>query len=504
MRQLSVVTLGDSVAWGQGLRPQQKFNHLAAKSIADQLGISIERVKINQYAHSGAVVREPDLSSRLDPNRDHNWPSVPWSTPTVFEQIKGDPDKDIDIVMLTAGINDLGSNYILNPAGTREELEDAIRQNCYVDIKNLVGRARQHFPNAVIIATGYFPMLSEQSDLVIARIMASLLGPVSYLFSGAAAKRITRRARFFARRQLYWLRLAITEQHSDPTKRGPGILFAHPAFGPQHSVGAPQNLLFSPKRPQSLSEWQEQFNRDPLATLLLIEPDDPMSVQRRQACKAFDDRMGKNDMIQCRVAAIGHPNPAGAQRYSDAITSVWQRNHRISLRKDLDKLNKLEGNSTSLRESLEQFGLNDQQLSIRAIWQHMMVDSLAVEISTGQATFAGSNHNVYLQVAPGRKFLLNEKIYDGDLFDDFQSDSTTRYAIDPAEYNAKNRLHLWDIKELKLILQLAPSLPTGSWKPQGLHLDINGRKVFQEEINTSLKVDILDTTDTITLDYPKP
>jgi hypothetical protein len=267
-------------------------------------------------------------------------------------------------------------------------------------------------------------------------------------------------------------------------------------------VGAPQALLFSPQPPQSLSDWWRRFERDPLTETLQIEPDDPMAVQRRQACDAYGDRMGAIEEVKCSVAAIGHPNPDGARRYANAIESVWHRNHQISLRKDLDKLRDTQQEEASLRGLLQDYGLNEEQLSVRDAWQHMRVDSLAVEIHTGSATFAGTDHDVYLKVAPGRKFLLNEKIYDGDLFDDFQSGSTTRYALDPAEGDPGNRLHLGEIEELSLILQLAPSLPTGPWKPEWLKLEINGKKVFRGEISASLKVSVADTSDALSLGYP--
>lgn len=502
MSQLTVATLGDSVAWGQGLRPQQKFNRLAVNQIANVLGISAGQVELRQNAHSGAVVRESNLPSRLDPNQDHMWPEVPWSTPTVFKQVAGAADASVDLVLLTAGINDIGFGNLMDPTGSRSALERALRQNFYHDIKQLLQRSRERFPEAVIVVTGYYPLLSEQSDLTIARVMVSLLGAAGNLVSIAAAKRVARRMRFFARWQLYWLRLAVTEKHEDPATRGPGILFAHPALGPQHSVGAPRNLLFSPQPPQSLSDWWRRFQRDPLTETLQIEPDDPMAVQRRQACDAYGNRMQTIDKVKCSVAAIGHPNPDGARRYAEAIVSAWQRNHRISLREDLDKLRDTQQEKVSLRSILQDYGLDEKRLSVRDAWQHMRVDSLAVEIHTGSATFAGTNHDVYLKVAPGRKFLLNEKIYDGDLFDDFQSGSTTRYALDPAEGDPGNRLHLADIEELSLVLQLAPSLPTGPWKPEWLKLEINGKKVFRGEIRTSLKVSVADTSDAVDVGYP--
>ncbi len=132
----------------------------------------------------------------------------------------------------------------------------------------------------------------------------------------------------------------------------------------------------------------------------------------------------------------------------------------------------------------------------------MIVDSLAVEIYTRNKIFAGTNHHVFLEVAPGRKWILNEKVYDGDLFEDFQPGSKTRYVIDPAEGNPDNRLHLGDIEKVVLIHQLAASLPKGSWKPEWIRLEINGREVHRQEIKSPLDVKIWDQNDFWKADYP--
>ena len=503
MCKLTVVTLGDSVAWGQGLRTEQKFNQLAAGRIASILGIPNERVEVRQYAHSGAVVRKQDTPPRLDPDRDPMWPEVPWGTPTVFEQTAIAPDPDVDLVLLTAGINDIGFPKILDPTGSRYELRTAIRQNCYFDIKQLLERIRKCFPCAVIVVTGYYPMLSEQSDLGTARILISLLGlPAgsiggSALASSAVGKRVSRRVRFFARRQLYWLRLAVMEKHRDTATRGPGILFAHPAFGPQHSVGARHQLLFSPRQ-----EWRQLLQSDSPSDLLRIESDDPMATERVEACDIYQDRIqNAADQVKCRVAAIGHPNPAGARRYADAITTAWQRNHRVSMRNDLEKLDNSEGR-LGLRGILQRYGLDDSPLSVRETWQHMTVDSLAAEIRTRDEPFAGTNHSVYLQVAPGRKWLLNEKVSSGDVSDDFRPGTTTYYTLDPAEGDLNGRLHLGEVQELSLILKLAVSFPEGAWKPDRLRLEVNGREVFRQEISDELQVSITHRKDRWTATYP--
>jgi lysophospholipase L1-like esterase len=507
MSPFKVVTLGDSVAWGQGLKPGQKFNQRAADQIATRLGVSTDQIQRQQFAHSGAYLRESETKPRLDPSRHRAWAEVPWGTPTIFEQAQGPPDPDVDLVLLTAGINDIGFPTILDPTGTRDDLDRGIRENCYYDVKQLLGRVRQRYPAAVIMVGGYYPLLSEQSDLKVARVMISLLRLATQsttgarLVSEAIGRRVARRVRFFARRQLYWLRVAVTETNGDAATRGPGILFAHPALGPRHSVGAPDNLLFSPDPPDSLQDWWRRFKDRPVIEALNVNPNDPMIDAREKACQAYQHRLGAISQAKCEVASIGHPNQAGAQRYTTAIVSSWARNHRISLRDDLEKLN-AGGGPLSLRGELARYGLADNPLSVRGVWPHMIVDALAVAIRTQDQTFAGTNHDVYLQVAPGHKWRLNEKIFGGDLFDDFRPGLTTLYTLDPAEGDLNRRLHLGEIKELTLVLQWVASLPEGPWHPDWLRLEINGRQVHRQEIDTALQISVTNRTDTWTGNYP--
>lgn len=337
---LRAVTIGDSIAWGQGLLEDQKFDRRAVAEMAARQGLPDGDWEIDRRARSGAVIKEEDTEAPLDPSRHPAWREVPWGSPTALQQLDGAPDPGVDLVIAVAGLNDFGITSVLTPDIDRADLEADIRRNCYVDAKAMVRRARDRFPNAIIVLGGYFAPFSDASGVTMIRAIASGLGP-SRLITEATTRRVARQAQLFARRQLYWLRLVVAERQGDPATRGPGIVFAHPAFGPLNSVGAPEALLFSPDPPEDIEEWGARLVRDPLAAGLRLHPDDPMSEDRRAACEIYRDRVQDHPVdsapLQCRIAAIGHPDPDGAARYRDAVLSAWERARRITLRDDLDR-----------------------------------------------------------------------------------------------------------------------------------------------------------------------
>jgi len=501
---VKAVTVGDSVAWGQGLREEEKFDRRLAEAVAARLGRGEEGVELDRRAHSGAVIREDEVKPRLDPARHPHWREVPWGSPTAMEQASGPADPEVELAVCVAGLNDFGVTTVMNPDTDRHALAQDVRRNCYVDVKALLRRMRETWPNAVIVQCGYFAPLSELSRptaLVAAVSMLGALQPVGT----AVARHVARQNRRFARLQLHWLRLAVAERHADPATRGPGIVFAHPAFGPANSVAAPDPLLFSPSPPESLDDWSRSFAADPLATALRVAPDDPVAEERRDACAAYDDRLREGradvDPLQCRIAAIGHPNPDGARRYAEAAEAAWARNRRVAVADDLGRL----WGGPGLRGPIRRYGLaaGRRRISLRAAWQHMRVDSLAVEIRTPAERFAGTNHRVELELADGRRFHLNPKVFDGDLFDDFAPGAKTLYVVDPAEGDPSARMHLGDVDRLRLTLSLTADVPEGDWKPAEIGVQLNGVEVRRETVDQDLSVTVLDPEDSWTAGWPR-
>ena len=52
-RHLEMLVLGDSVIWGQGLKPENKFSHIVCKWLTEQTG---RKINFHNEAHSGATI----------------------------------------------------------------------------------------------------------------------------------------------------------------------------------------------------------------------------------------------------------------------------------------------------------------------------------------------------------------------------------------------------------------------------------------------------------------
>lgn len=179
MTQFKVLAIGDSVVWGEGLRPEQKFHYISAHRIADTVARN-KRLVITHKAHSGAVLDEPATSARLRTDVLH-WQEVPNSTPTILEQATADEshlestDDSVDLVILNGGINDINFREILNPLADEKQLERKIKSHCYTAMKKLLGKTRRLYPNAVIIVAGYFSILSESRSLKFCNLLSVCL-----------------------------------------------------------------------------------------------------------------------------------------------------------------------------------------------------------------------------------------------------------------------------------------------------------------------------------------
>jgi lysophospholipase L1-like esterase len=493
-----VVVAGDSVVWGQGLETDEKLHSILLREYPDVVGGAATISSADFRAHSGAVIdggtlRHPSVVAT------ELWQEVPHDSPNIIEQIESiavsqtDAHPMISLVILNGGINDINFRVIADPFEDDERLDRSIRATCYVDMLKLLRTTRTRFPRATIVVLGYYPILSEHSSIRALQLTVALMllraGPIGPLVAEGIAKRSVRRFRLFHRRQLSWLRRAVTEMSNSPDTRGPGVLFAHPAFGPRNSVGAPESLLFSPTVPQDVEEAWAGFRRSPLSAILLVEPGDPLSTRRRVACNALTTGV---ENLQCLVASLGHPNQAGARRYAETIATVLSRSRSVSLRSELTKMLGPH-RALRLRTALNRYGFSNLTGSVRAFVQHLAVDCIDVTIRTRDERFAGTDHDVSLRLGQGWQWKLNESVFDGDIFNDFERGITTTYSIDPSDGIAARRLQLVDITELSLELQMATDAlltdPVASWRPEWIQVALNGHVVSYQRINKELTLD---------------
>lgn len=203
------------------------------------------------------------------------------------------------------------------------------------------------------------------------------------------------------------------------------------------------------------------------------------------ALKALKDELSRFNHVS--IASFLHPNEKGAQRYADNIVARFDRHHRTTVREDFVKLatslNKGQKPPVvSVKDCLRRYGL-DAQVGLRACMQHMMVDSLAVRITT-RSDSDDTKLFAELSIDPARPdgFALS------DLNDVERVLKPGRTDLIPLD--TFGELHLSMIKQTKLVLKQDGSAKNPQWKPSEFTLIINGKEVFKANIFTTLSLNV--------------
>jgi lysophospholipase L1-like esterase len=326
---LNMLVLGDSIMWGQGLRTENKSWYQIKVWLAQNTGRAVsERIE----AHSGAVIEvaEPEESS----------PSVHGEVnlgqPSVNNEIEralrsyanGTP---VDLVLVSACINDVGTTNLLNAAKTTEEIRLLAEAKCGQPVERLLRKIASSFPTAYIIVTGYYPSFSDKTRddfffRALTRKFFKALPGASSMSRELIFKRLIANSEEWYRSSNKSQAEAVRKINSELHPGGPGsrVMFAQISFLPEHSFGARKTKL-----------WD--FDRSPLRKLAVIlslgrispRTNDETRKQRAASCKEFwkappgasssQKKERKNQELLCRYAALGHPNRQGAQTYAEAI-----------------------------------------------------------------------------------------------------------------------------------------------------------------------------------------
>jgi len=311
LRPFNMICLGDSVMWGQGLRDSSKFS----SQVKDWLQKEMPGRPINRfvYARSGATIAPaadvPDESAVQAWMNNRTLGEVPCSWPWIRRQVtiarddlasqQGIAREWVDLVLLDGGINDVGVTTVLDPNPFGPIDAQAIRglaiQRCGDAMRSLLPQVRNIFPNAKILVTGYFPIVSEESDLTaIGALLAVLFTPGAFLLGYPLRNRLAQQSSAWYEASNAQLKLAVAGINQ---KQGDIMYHTHPAafaqipWGPRNSYACPDSYL-----------W------------LVGVPVDEVWDSRQAACRAA----GVGLRPTCRDAKMGHPNPAGANVYASA------------------------------------------------------------------------------------------------------------------------------------------------------------------------------------------
>ena len=333
-RPLNMLVLGDSILWGQGLKDEHKTWFLVKSWLEQNSGREVHE-KIE--AHSGAVVGTPGDAGDNNSGAVDLDGELSRAYPTVNNQLDhalktySDPAQ-VDLVLVDGCINDLDSRRLLNAANTPDKIRELAQAKCGPPVEALLTRIINVFPNAQVIVTGYYPIVSEKTanDLFMRALAKRFYTPE------AGAPKMsdkTMRARLIAISHEWYvtsnqmLAAAAAAVDASLALDGPRrrrVLFADPAFAPEHTFAATQSRLWG-------------FDASALRKLLVVmtlgrvslRTNDERRKQRTEICeKQFlrppnetseQSLLRKDRLTRCRLAALGHPSRKGAAMYAEAI-----------------------------------------------------------------------------------------------------------------------------------------------------------------------------------------
>ncbi len=300
-----MVVLGDSVMWGQGLADAHKIDRLVEAGIRKLEGnIYVDR---ENFAHSGAIIGFAHSQIAPSSNRFSRLDGeIPTDHPTIFEQValSNSGPETMDLVLINGGINDVNFRNVLKSTDDRQ-LKRRIEQHCRDNMLHLLRLVTSKFPNAKVVVSGYYPIISEDSKLDplnITRIMQGLLGEDQGL-NIASPDMLVSNCRLFAEHSELSLQAAVDAinlelANADPVNAHRVTLVVAP-YKARNSVFAEEPWLFA------------------VTSNLDLTPQDDMAQHRDEVCSvAPTDRTNR---WQCARASVGHPNKAGALVYSREI-----------------------------------------------------------------------------------------------------------------------------------------------------------------------------------------
>jgi lysophospholipase L1-like esterase len=329
-RPINLLVIGDSILWGQGLKDEHKAWHQVKGWLEQTTGRKVnERIE----AHSGAVIGTAE-----DPPRTETavGGEVNRAVPTVHEQLDdavrsyADPAQ-VDLVLVDGCINDIDARRLLNAANTPAGIRELAQAKCGAPVEALLERVASSFPNAQVILTGYYPIISEKTsnDLFMRGLSRRLYTPESgepHRSDKELRQRLIGISKEWYQSSNEKLATAANTVDAKLSVAGSRrrVLFAGVSFSPEYGFGAYDSRLWG---------FDASFLRKMLVIFAFgkvsIRTNDEARSLRSTSCKeAFKGPAGETKdekrarewrIMLCNLAAIGHPNRKGAAMYTEAI-----------------------------------------------------------------------------------------------------------------------------------------------------------------------------------------
>jgi lysophospholipase L1-like esterase len=335
---LHMLVIGDSIMWGQGLRDEEKFSSRVKCWLEEKTD---REVRVLVEAHSGAVISGASSSPAVFITSDHE---VNLTSPSINQQL----DQAIQfytekraspaLILMNGCINDVGVKNLLAASTELETLRAQARKSCGDDMQLLLQRVRNSFPQAQVLVTSYYPIVSPlTADNAFLRLLVKKLNnqrPEGRRMSDKEMRqRLIAISNEWYKTSTASLIEAIrkTNATADAAQPSAKVAFVEIQFGPEHVFAAPDTLL-----------WNFMFastNVSGFAKIVVLlsfgtaayKTNDHVRESRIKSCEATfkkpkgikesksQKNMREDLFLICRYASLGHPNQMGALIYTEAI-----------------------------------------------------------------------------------------------------------------------------------------------------------------------------------------
>ena len=311
---LEMAVFGDSVAWGNGLAedqdptPGHKFSALVADWLARTTNHQVRRVV---YAHSGAIVRTPDGTPEtvqaMDGDVNSPYPTIVEQLPCIAE----DQRSDIRLILINGCINDVGAFGLVSPANSPASVTNQTNTFCGTPVEQMLRSAAQMYPRALVIVTGYYPIISAESDIAPFLDFLRQFFPEEskrslYLFKQSDFQEASEKQKRSAENShaFYELTNKLMGDAVDRINHEIGssrLVFVKVPFSAENAFGAPHSYLWP--IPTVFSGFDEVYLGRQLPCLNAFAKD-PVGFE------------------VCRLDSAAHPNAEGAQVYANEIVKT--------------------------------------------------------------------------------------------------------------------------------------------------------------------------------------
>ncbi|NNE99206.1 MAG: hypothetical protein HKN25_09330 [Pyrinomonadaceae bacterium] len=331
-RDFEMLVVGDSLVAGQGLREQDKIYTLTKRWLEREVFGGARKVNIRNKSHSGSrlFLSGKEFKALNDAEKDFAdsyHPEVNFSFPSSNTQIvvakneylaEGKTANEIDLIMVSGGLTNIGSAYIVDPFKKNKKLRKRIDQSCNHMMFRFLDHASRTFPNALIAVLGYFPLVSKTSSTgKIYNAILELYGfprptkPIlnnifTKQFFKPLHKKMNKRSRIWIEESNKGLETAIDRLNQKHGKEK--AVFIKSPITEAQSFGTKNSLLFGMAKKGRAADFMYDVRK----------------VECRKAIESVKDVKLKFNRRRCELAGIAHPNVEGARAYAEVVKKRLQ------------------------------------------------------------------------------------------------------------------------------------------------------------------------------------